>query len=153
MATCFAGVNRLAVCMLVLRPTTLRQVFDLTDGHLVTKFKAANDTVNGVAFSPCLPLLATASGHRRYPLLHADDDEQNTHSGGKAGRSPHGTSSGSSRVGGNEAQESSSSDVSSLLMSSYQPGGSCNSLKLWRLQAEWVTAAAGAGAADDPAQG
>ena len=37
-------------------------VFDLADGSLVTSFKAAVDTVNGLQFHPFMPLAATASG-------------------------------------------------------------------------------------------
>lgn len=46
--------------------------FDLTTGEQVSDFQAATDTVNGFQFHPFLPLAATASGHRHYPLL---DDE------------------------------------------------------------------------------
>lgn len=96
------------------------QVFDLTDGHEAAKFKAAGDTVNGVAFSPCLPLLATASGHRRYPLLPADSDSEDV----------------DQRAGSIDKQDG------GLHMSSFRLGGSCNSLRLWRLQADWLDAAA-----------
>ncbi|EFN60077.1 hypothetical protein CHLNCDRAFT_133375 [Chlorella variabilis] len=48
------------------------RVFDLRDGSVAGQFVAAEDTVNGVHFHPFLPLLATASGHRRYFL--APDD-------------------------------------------------------------------------------
>ena len=37
-------------------------MFDLADGSLVTSFKAAADTVNGLQFHPFMPLAATASG-------------------------------------------------------------------------------------------
>ena len=38
------------------------RVFDLTTGEPAASFQAASDTVNGLMFHPCLPLLATASG-------------------------------------------------------------------------------------------
>ena len=37
-------------------------MYDLADGSLVTSFKAAADTVNGLQFHPFMPLAATASG-------------------------------------------------------------------------------------------
>ena len=42
--------------------------FDLKDGTEVGHFQAASDVVNGCQFHPTEPLLATASGQRRYPL-------------------------------------------------------------------------------------
>jgi hypothetical protein len=33
-------------------------------------------------------------------------------------------------------------DVTGLSMASWQPGGLCNSLRLWRCEAAWVAAAA-----------
>jgi hypothetical protein len=98
------------------------QVFDLSDGQLVAELQAADDTVNGVSFSPCLPLLATASGHRRYPLLHDDDG------------------------GGADAD-------ASLRVSSCQPGGGSNGLRLWRLQAQWQQFAAAGGGGDAAEEG
>ncbi|KAL4443842.1 hypothetical protein ABPG75_011579 [Micractinium tetrahymenae] len=50
------------------------RVYDLRDGSLAAQFQAAADTVNGVAFHPFLPLLATASGQRRYPLAPRDEE-------------------------------------------------------------------------------
>ncbi|PRW60676.1 telomerase Cajal body 1 [Chlorella sorokiniana] len=49
------------------------RLFDLRDGSEAGQFPAAQDTVNGVAFHPFLPLLATASGQRRYFLAPCDD--------------------------------------------------------------------------------
>ncbi|KAI7843049.1 hypothetical protein COHA_003223 [Chlorella ohadii] len=49
------------------------RLFDLRDGSEAGQFPAADDTVNGVAFHPFLPLLATASGQRRYFLAPCDD--------------------------------------------------------------------------------
>ncbi|KAI3429583.1 hypothetical protein D9Q98_005669 [Chlorella vulgaris] len=48
------------------------RVFDLCDGSPAGQFAAAADTVNGVSFHPFLPLLATASGQRRYYLAASD---------------------------------------------------------------------------------
>lgn len=105
-------------------------MFDLADGREVAAFQAADDTVNGVSFSPCLPLLATASGHRRYALLPRDSDSDSD------GEQP-GGSCGDADGG--------------LRMSSCRPGGACNSLRLWRLQGEWVEAPAAAAAGDGDA--
>ncbi|KAK9831400.1 hypothetical protein WJX81_001243 [Elliptochloris bilobata] len=50
------------------------RVFDLATGEPKASFPAAGDTLNGAHFHPSLPLLATASGHRRYPLAPSDSD-------------------------------------------------------------------------------
>ncbi|CAI5458934.1 unnamed protein product [Closterium sp. Yama58-4] len=42
--------------------------FDLATGSKIAAFQAAQDTVNGFAFHPCLPLAATSSGQRRFHL-------------------------------------------------------------------------------------
>lgn len=42
--------------------------YDLREGKHVSSFNAAADTVNGCQFHPSAPYLATASGHRRFPL-------------------------------------------------------------------------------------
>lgn len=47
--------------------------FDLTTGEPVSTFLAATDTLNGFQFHPYLPLAATASGHRHYPMLEDED--------------------------------------------------------------------------------
>ncbi|CAI6010048.1 unnamed protein product [Closterium sp. NIES-65] len=43
-------------------------VYDLASGSKIAAFQAAQDTINGFAFHPCLPLAATSSGHRRFHL-------------------------------------------------------------------------------------
>ncbi|KAI8473171.1 MAG: WD40-repeat-containing domain protein [Monoraphidium minutum] len=60
------------------------RVFDLRDGSEVGSFQAAADTVSGCDLHPVmgLPLLATASGHRRYPLAPGSDDEGEGGGGG-----------------------------------------------------------------------
>ena len=45
------------------------RVFDLRDGSLAASLSAAQDTVNGVAFHPVLPMLATASGAPPPPMM------------------------------------------------------------------------------------
>lgn len=52
------------------------RVFDLRDGSEVSMFLAARDCVNGCAFHPSEPLIATSSGERRYyvPAFGAGDD-------------------------------------------------------------------------------
>ncbi|KAL0322246.1 UNVERIFIED_CONTAM: Telomerase Cajal body protein 1 [Sesamum calycinum] len=44
-------------------------------GQWISSFRAALDTINGLAFHPFLPMAATSSGHRRYGGL--DDSEEN----------------------------------------------------------------------------
>jgi hypothetical protein len=147
------------------------QVFDLRDGHQVDSFRAASDTINGVDFSPCLNLLLTASGHRRYSLLLDGDiitgDEAQP---GIIGDPSMAASSSRKRTlqeadarrvepglageeasshlpaagdggGGERGGDASGDAVDSLWglsMSSLQPGGLSNSLKLWQLHAEWL---------------
>lgn len=125
-------------------------MFDLRDGQQVSCFKAASDTVNGVSFSPCLPLLATASGHRRYPLLPADGweaDETAAATAAADGSSP------AAAGGPHQQQKGASEAAAGLSMASYQQGGSCNSLRLWRVQAEWVPYEAPAEAAECAGEG
>lgn len=52
------------------------RIFDLTTGQLSHFFRAASDTVNGFSFHPSLPLSASSSGQRRFPLP-LDSDEEN----------------------------------------------------------------------------
>ena len=52
------------------------RVYDLRDGHEATRFEAAGDCVSGCAFHPGLPLLATSSGQRRFPLAPSDSDSE-----------------------------------------------------------------------------
>ncbi|GAQ92519.1 hypothetical protein KFL_010380030 [Klebsormidium nitens] len=51
------------------------RVFDLTTGELKATHRAAPDTVNGFGFHPMLPLVATASGERRFRVWDEDDEE------------------------------------------------------------------------------
>jgi WD40 repeat protein len=39
------------------------------------EFQAHQDCVNGVSFHPTLPILATTSGQRIYPIIADDEDE------------------------------------------------------------------------------
>jgi hypothetical protein len=116
---------------LLLSFTASLQVFDLCDGRQVTSFQAAADTVNGVDFSPCLGLLATASGHRRFALLPADGWERDADSDSENHHQQQ-----------QQQEGKDTDDVSHLSMASWQPGGLCNSLRLWRCDAAWVAAAA-----------
>lgn len=106
-------------------------MFDLRDGREVHSFAAAVDTVNGVDFSPCLSLLVTASGHRRYPLMPSGADDGD----GEAGSS---SSSGSRKRAADSAAAGGVDATAGLEVGSHRRGGLCNSLRLWRLQAEWV---------------
>ncbi|GBF88681.1 hypothetical protein Rsub_01580 [Raphidocelis subcapitata] len=101
------------------------RVFDLRDGSEVGSFLAAPDTVSGCAFHPVmgLPLLATASGHRRYPLEPPDSDSDDDSDGGGgagAGRRKRPRHGGRGGGGG------------------FELGRDANALRLWRLRVEWV---------------
>lgn len=50
----------------------LVRVFDLRDGRPAGEFAAANDVVNGCEFHPLLPMVATASGQRRFYAADSD---------------------------------------------------------------------------------
>ena len=63
----------------------LVRFFDLRDGAEVGSFRAAVDTVNGCEFHPLLPLLATASGQRRF--FDAPTDSASEESGSEEGGS------------------------------------------------------------------
>lgn len=125
------------------------QVFDLQDGRQVCAFQAAADTINGVAFNPSLPLLATASGHRRYPLLPEDGWEGAAGDSGDSAAAAHGSSAGDvTMAAANAAAGAAGGDDEMLTLSSYKEGGSCNALRLWRVQAEWLPLAAAPGVED-----
>lgn len=51
------------------------RVFDLASGSERTQFSASHDTVNGCQYHPFLPVLATASGQRRFMVDESDRDE------------------------------------------------------------------------------
>ena len=53
--------------------------YDLVDGSEVANFKVADDAINGLSINSLWPVIATASGERRYPSFSDDEDE-----GGKA---------------------------------------------------------------------
>lgn len=40
------------------------------------RFPASNDCVNGVSLHPYLPVLATSSGQRQFPVMYDSDDEE-----------------------------------------------------------------------------
>jgi hypothetical protein len=62
------------------------RLFDLRDGAAVgAPVATAADTVTGCMFHPFLPLLAAASGHRRYPLAPADGASSGDDEGGGGG--------------------------------------------------------------------
>jgi hypothetical protein len=123
-------------------------VFDLRDGSEAGTFQAAPDTVNGCGFHPVmgLPLLATASGHRRYPLAPADSD------GGSSSEEDEGEGAGPSGRRRQQQQQQQAVDGGSGGGGGKGRGGGdagaggawpglgadCNSLRLWRLQMEWV---------------
>ena len=58
------------------------RTFDLRTGAPAGELQAASDTVNGVSFHPGLQLLATASGHRTYPLAPPTDSDSDDPSSG-----------------------------------------------------------------------
>jgi hypothetical protein len=134
---CHSGTDRAATpASVFISLLHYMQVFDLCDGRQVASFQAAADTVNGVDFSPCVDLLATASGHRRFALLPADGWERDADSETQQQQQQ-------------QRRVEEGDDVSGLSMASWQPGGLCNSLRLWRCEAAWVAAAAADEAAVD----
>jgi hypothetical protein len=48
--------------------------YDLTDGSLKSEIEVAQDTVGGISIHPTLPLLLTASGHRRFVDVEKEGD-------------------------------------------------------------------------------
>ena len=61
------------------------RIFDLRDGAEVASHQVAADVVSGCEFHPHLPLLATASGQRRFPRTPSDDDSGSESGGGGGG--------------------------------------------------------------------
>lgn len=115
-----------------LSPCPRPQVFDLRDGSAVGSVKVADDTVTGCSINPhpALPLLATASGQRRYPLAPSDDE---------------GTSDGDEDGEGEEGQgERQRGQVSTSARGAWLLPGMCNALRVWRLHSEWVVVEAAA---------
>ncbi|KAH9796721.1 WD REPEATS REGION domain-containing protein [Citrus sinensis] len=58
----------------------LVHIYDLQTGKWISGFQAAADTVNGFSFHPFLPMAASSSGHRRFPV----DDFEDLHLSGIA---------------------------------------------------------------------
>uniref|UniRef100_A0A1D2AGF7 Telomerase Cajal body protein 1 n=2 Tax=Auxenochlorella protothecoides TaxID=3075 RepID=A0A1D2AGF7_AUXPR len=56
--------------------------YDLRDGSQADACFVAGDTINGVSIHPALPLLATASGHRRFPLCPSSSSSEEEGEGG-----------------------------------------------------------------------
>lgn len=121
----------------------LPQVFDLQTGQQVASWQAAADTINGASFNPCLPLLATSSGHRRYALLPKDDLEAED----PAAEAMADVENNSSHRQHQPNQGDTTFDAfvdDKLAMDCYKEGSSCNTLGLWQCQAQWVMTAAAA---------
>ncbi len=112
-------------------------VFDLRDGSAVGSWAAANDSCNGVDFAPCMNgLLATASGHRRYPLLPIDGWESSSVDEDNSG----GSGSGKDAT------------AAALCVGSWEPGGRCNALCLWRAGTRQDLMAGGNGSSSSVAE-
>jgi hypothetical protein len=124
------------------------QVFDLQNGQEVASFQAAADTVNGVHFSPCLPLLATASGHRRYALLPEDGWDTDSAAAAAAAGSEAAKVAAADGSDCAAAAAQGTNAAADLSMGAFQAGSSCNSLWLWRMAADWLPAAVGTEAAE-----
>jgi WD40 repeat protein len=62
------------------------RVFDLATGELKTSFWAAPDAMNGFGFHPMLPLVATASGERRFDVWDEEDGEDGEETEAEGGR-------------------------------------------------------------------
>ncbi|GBG61386.1 hypothetical protein CBR_g20417 [Chara braunii] len=52
------------------------RLFDLQVGQQVSSYRGANDTVSGVTFHPCLPVVASCSGQRRFKCSAEDDEDR-----------------------------------------------------------------------------
>ncbi|KAK9906702.1 hypothetical protein WJX75_006470 [Coccomyxa subellipsoidea] len=81
-------------------------VFDLRTGEPVASHTASADTLNGFQFHPFLPLAATASGHRRFPLeptSESDSDMEEDESACTSGKE--GVFEGASVGGGGRLQQ------------------------------------------------
>jgi hypothetical protein len=115
------------------------QVFDLRDGSEVGSFRAAADTVSGCDFHPVmgLPLLATASGHRRYPLAPSDED----------GGSGDGDEDGGGGVGPPRRRRRRAAEGGGGGGDEWGLGRDCNCLRLWRLEVGWEELAPAGGEA------
>jgi telomerase Cajal body protein 1 len=81
------------------------KLWDLRDGSEAGKFKVAeNDTVNGCEFHPSLPVLATATGHRRFFAIEEEssssdeEEEEGCDDGGDGDANMEGGSEGHGKV-------------------------------------------------------
>jgi WD40 repeat protein len=93
--------------------------FDLRTGAPADALAVAAEAVSGCRFHPYLPLLATASGERRFPLAPADGGDSSD-SEPEAGPSSGGGGAGA--TGGSAARD-----------------GPSNALLVWRLAYDWST--------------
>lgn len=109
--------------------------FDLREGSEAGKFCAAGDVVNGCQFHPVLPLLATASGQRRFSALV--DGSQSDASGS-------GSEEDDDDMEEQEAGASNGNAGSKL-------GADENVLRLWRLGMQPLVAENGGSEIHDPA--
>jgi hypothetical protein len=109
------------------------RVYDLRDGAEVAAHRVAGDTVTGCEFHPYLPLLATASGHRR--LYLAPSDSSGSVSGSESESGGGGAASGMEEGGQPEAPAAARRGG---------PGGLTrdeNVLRVWRFAASPAEAA------------
>lgn len=104
---------------------------------------AAPPAVNGVAFHPFLPLLATASGQRRYPLAPRDGEDN--------GSSSSSIDAGSSPSAAEESDSDDSMAGSEGQQGAGQPPAVCslaadeNVLRVWRCAARLLPPLEGEG--------
>jgi WD domain, G-beta repeat len=99
------------------------RVYDLAEGSLVREVRVAEDTVSCVSVHPTLPLLLTASGHRRF-AAGSDDD-----------------SGGSSDDGGGLMARECHGEGAAQAMKrkrGWELGPGRNELAIWQLQSEMV---------------
>eukprot|EP00887_Chlorella_sp_A99_P003250 scaffold9.g3250.t1 len=130
------------------------RVFDLRCGSEVAAFAAAADTVSGCDFHPLLPLLATASGHRRFPLAPADSSSgsgsdsdsssgsSSCNSSGEEDERPDGAAGAPAPAGGSRAAAAARRGAAAKALA---PGTDENALRVWRFQADVLQLAAAAG--------
>ena len=99
-------------------------VYDLATGELATERAVAQDTVSCVSVHPSLPLLLTASGHRRFAGDFSSSDNDSSDSTKAVWPEEHTTSGGSSAL----QQPAKRQKVA------WQPAPGCNELAVYVLE-------------------
>ncbi len=118
--------------------------FDLRDGSEAGKFRVAEkDTVNGCEFHPSLPVLATATGHRRFDNVEAAAEEEEESSSDEEGGDGDGNDDASMEESSSGEEEEEGVKYSRGDKGKFSLQRDENSLCLWRVGMRTVE--------DDPA--